>query len=119
MPLNGENIFVGLANSGIYLSTNNGKSWASDTTGLGLSSMGGSINALAINGNKIFAGIVGNGNNIYLSTNNGTSWLPVNTGLHTNTPINCIAFDKNYIYIGGYGYVVGQGGIYKRSLSSF
>jgi len=68
---NGTNIFAGTNGSGVYLSTNNGTSWTqtalNDKT----------VSALAVSGNKLFAGIsLGpiNSDGVYLSTNNGTSW---------------------------------------------
>ncbi len=73
--ISGSNIFAGTIPSsgigGVYLSSNNGVSWAAVNNGL--------INppttycyvyALAISGSNIFAG----GYPIYLSTNNGNSW---------------------------------------------
>lgn len=72
----GSDIFAGTELSGIYISSNNGSSWTSASTGLPANTTVGSI---AASGSNIFAGT--NGNGIYLSTNNGGSWAPVSTGL--------------------------------------
>lgn len=58
---------------------------------------GGSINALAISGNNIFAGTSYGG--VFLSTNNGTSWTAVNSGL-TGTLVKSLAISGNNIFAG-------------------
>ena len=67
----GNNIFAGVRDLGVYLSTDNGTSW----TQTSLNNQ--SVISLAVNGNNIFAGTF---NGVYLSTNNGTTWNP--------TPLN-------------------------------
>lgn len=57
LAISGSNIFAG-TEKGVFLSTNNGSSWAKVNTGLPLNP---DIEALAISGNTLFAGIVGAG----------------------------------------------------------
>jgi len=64
----GTNLYAG-AIGGVYRSINNGTNWTSVNNGLPASSY---VNALAVSGANIFAGITGSG--VYLSTNSGTSW---------------------------------------------
>src|ERR1017187_7922835 len=73
LAISGTNVFAG-TNSGVYLSTNNGVNWTPTNNGLPISA--GNVNALAANGNNIYAGIGGSG--VFLSTNNGSSWTGIN-----------------------------------------
>ena len=52
LAINGSNIFAGTDGGGVYLSSNNGSSWAAVNTGL----TDNYVNALAISGSNIFAG---------------------------------------------------------------
>jgi hypothetical protein len=72
LAVSGTNLFAG-TDYGVYLSTNNGTSWAQ--TGL----TGSSVKSLVISSTNIFAGTYRNG--VYLSNNNGTSWTQVNKGI--------------------------------------
>ena len=90
LTASGSNIFAGVfINNGtggapgttIYLSTNNGSSWTALSTGLPPVA---NLNALTVNGNTLYAGILGytsadvsSGSGIYLSTNNGSTWAAV------------------------------------------
>jgi ligand-binding sensor domain-containing protein len=58
------------------------------------------VNAIAINGNKIFAGTFGDG--MFLSTNNGDNWTTVNTGLTSNSTVNALAISGINIFAGTY-----------------
>ena len=80
----GSNIFAGTTVNGVYLSTDNGKSWAQVNSGLGSSD----VTSFAVSGTSLYAGTWGAG--VFLSTDNGTSWTPVNSGL-TNNDIEAIA----------------------------
>ena len=64
-----NNIFAGTLDGGIYLSTNNGSSWAEINNGL----ISQSVVSLQVSsdGSNLFAGT--NGNGVYLSTNNGSN----------------------------------------------
>jgi photosystem II stability/assembly factor-like uncharacterized protein len=74
LSVNGTNIFAGTY-SGIYISTNDGKTWAQINNGL--TSI--SISSLAFIGNYIFAGTRDSG--IFISTNEGQKWTQANNGL--------------------------------------
>ena len=74
----GTRIQVGLDQQGVYLSTDQGASWA-PSTGL----QGATITCFAQNANFLFAGLQDNGSpgGVYRSSNGGQSWQAVNTGL--------------------------------------
>lgn len=92
LVIKGDTIIAGAWQGGkIYVSSNNGQSWI--TSNLGLTSQ--YVQALAINGNNIFAGTYDGG--IFLSTNNGQNWSPVNNGL-TVTNIQSLAVFGNSIF---------------------
>jgi photosystem II stability/assembly factor-like uncharacterized protein len=67
---NGTDIFAGMG-GGIFLSTNNGSTWALKSSI--------AANSLAVNSGTLFAGT--NGLGILRSTDNGNTWNYVNTGL--------------------------------------
>ena len=81
-----NNIFAGTLDGGVYLSTNNGSSWAEINNGL----ISQSVVSLQVSsdGSNLFAGT--NGNGVYLSTNNGSNWTQINNGL-TNQYIQSLA----------------------------
>src|SRR5205085_375943 len=79
LAVSGSNVFAG-ATSGIgggagtggaFLSTNNGATWVSRSTGIA----NDGITALALNGSNLFAGGAESG--IYVTSNNGTQWREV------------------------------------------
>jgi ligand-binding sensor domain-containing protein len=86
------NLFVG-TNNGVYLSTNNGTSWAAVNNGL--SNL--EVHALAVNGTNLFAGT--NGGGVFFSTNYGTSWTEVNNNL-TATSIQSLAVSETNLFAG-------------------
>ena len=61
---------------------------------------GGTVNCVASNGNRIFAGSSGSG--VFASTNNGDNWTPVNNGL-VSTYITCLIFSGENLFAGGEG----------------
>ena len=79
LAVSDNNIFAGISDKGVYLSTNNGTSWTEVSTGL----THPRINCLAVSEGKIFAGTW---YGIFLSTNNGTSWTE--SGLTNSTKPN-------------------------------
>ena len=62
LAISGTNLFAGTYGGNVFLSTNNGTSWNSKSSGL----PGLRVNAIAVSGTNIFAGTGG----VYLSTNN-------------------------------------------------
>jgi hypothetical protein len=78
LAVGGTNLFAGTG-GGVFISTNNGTSWASVDSGL--TSPNGYC--LAVSGTNLFAGSsIGGG--VFLSTNEGTSWTAVDSGLTTS-----------------------------------
>lgn len=101
LAISGSNIFAGT--SGMYLSTDNGFSWAPDTNGMGNLN----IYAIAVSGNYVFAGTLFNG--VYISTNNGANWLQRNEGFPANVTIESFCIINNFIIAGTY-----SNGIWRR-----
>ena len=99
LVVSGNNIFAGGSNyyglASIYLSTNNGASWAVVDTGLPNNI---SLTTLALSSNTIFAGCDHGG--IYLSTNNGMSWTGVNNAFINSTKVTSFAVSGNNIFAG-------------------
>jgi photosystem II stability/assembly factor-like uncharacterized protein len=69
LAVSGINVFAGTDGSGVFLSTNNGKSWTLVNSGLPLHA---DVDALVVSGTNLFAGI---GSGIFLSTNDVKSWI--------------------------------------------
>jgi photosystem II stability/assembly factor-like uncharacterized protein len=91
LAIKGSNIFAA-ANTGVYLSTNNGLNWTPKIVGLPNSS----IYDLTINGEDIFAT---NYTSVYLSTDNGLNWNTINGSL-TNMCANVLAISDTNIFAG-------------------
>ena len=72
------NLYVGTF-PGVYVSTDNGKSWSTSSTGFIPN-----VWSLATSGINLFAGTDGHG--VFRSINNGASWDSVNVGM-TNTTV--------------------------------
>ena len=87
--VNGNNIFAGISNAGVYISTNNGTNW----TQTALNNQ--QIASLAVLNNHIFAGSM---TQVYVSTNNGTSWTQ--TSLNQNA--YSLLVSGNNIFAGSY-----------------
>lgn len=93
--VNGSNLYSGWGN-GVVLSTNDGLNWAD----IGLDTL--QVNALAISGNNLFAGVTGSwgiGGGVYLSNNNGSTLVRV--GLDTLDVI-ALAINGNNLFAGAY-----------------
>jgi hypothetical protein len=74
LAVSGTNLFAGTLASGVFLSTDNGKSWSAVDSGLTIVS----VNALAVSDTHLLAGTA---LGIFVSTDNGKSWTPANTGI--------------------------------------
>jgi hypothetical protein len=73
LGVNGTNLFAGTSD-GVFLSTNNGNSWAAVNTGL----TDLYAACFAVSGKNLFAGT---SSGVFLSTNNGNSWAVINSGM--------------------------------------
>lgn len=78
---------------GVFLSTDNGTSWTAANTGLTYE--GYVVNALAVGGTNLFAGI--SSGNIFLSSNKGTNWTK--TGLDQGG-VNALATSGPNLFAG-------------------
>jgi len=99
LAINGNNVFAGAAQYGIYLSTNNGMNWAQ-------TALNKSVSSIVVNGNNVFAGISNSANDsggVYLSTNNGTSWIEKNQGFNLSLTVQTLITANNFIFAGTYG----------------
>lgn len=99
----GTNIFAGTYSGGVFSSSNSGDSWSEVNSGLPPDCV---IEALAVSGTDLFAGVFASPSGIYKSTNNGNNWFA--SGL-INHQINFITTSGNNVYAGGYG---GEGGVF-------
>jgi len=102
----GNNIFAGTAQSGVFLSTDNGANWSLRRNGLADSSN----YAFAVCDTIIFAG--GRSGKIYVSSDKGTNWKLLTGGLPDIYNINFLAVNGTSIFAGTSG-----GGLWMRSLS--
>jgi hypothetical protein len=97
----GTNLFAG-TNKGVFLSTNNGTSWTSASTGL----TNTLIQALVVLDTNLFAG---NRDGVFLSNNNGTSWTWLSLGW-THTSVRAFAISGTSLFAG-----TGGGGVYRST----
>jgi photosystem II stability/assembly factor-like uncharacterized protein len=102
LAVSGTNLFAGTG-GGVFLSTNNGTSWAAVNNGV----TNTNVSALAVSGTNLFAGTEGG---VFRSTNNGTSWTAVNNGV-TNTNVSALAVSGTNLFAGTWG-----GGVWRRPL---
>ena len=103
LAVSGTNLFA-VTGGGVFLSTNNGTSWAAVNSGL----YNNPVYALAVSGTNLFAGTYGG---VFLSTNNGTSWTAVNSGL-TGAYVFALAVSGTNLFAG-----TDSGGVWRRPLS--
>jgi photosystem II stability/assembly factor-like uncharacterized protein len=95
-------IYVGTRSSGIYSSSDDGKTWSQKINGL---------TALRVTSINVIWGIlyVGtNGGGVFSTTDKGESWFPMNEGLGSNNVVQTVISDGQSLYVGTYS------GIYKR-----
>ena len=88
----GTDLFAGTFDTGLYFSTNNGKSWAAADSGLTSAFIG----ALAVSGTNIYAGT---DKGVFVSTNKGTSWIPASSGL-TDNNVMALAICDTVLFAG-------------------
>ncbi len=95
----GGNIFA--ASSGIFLTTDSGVTWTLKENGL----PNASIQCLAVEGSKVFAGTDGQG--VFVSTDSGESWTDANNGLPSKSRVFSFCAIGSYI-VAGLGNGVGS-----------
>ena len=102
-------IFAATSGSGVFLSTNDGSSWASIIGGL----TDFNILSLAVGSNgDVYAGTqnFSNGGSVFRSTDNGNVWAQVGNGL-VNAPVHALATNgSNHVFAGTDGF-----GIYRST----
>jgi photosystem II stability/assembly factor-like uncharacterized protein len=106
--VSGNNVFAGTGGydnqrrGEVFLSTNNGLSWTSVSSGLPSSG----IKSLVVNGSNIFAAVSGSG--VFRSSDNGANWVAVNSGL-TDILVQTLIVKGTNLFVGTYN------GIFKSS----
>lgn len=86
------NIFAGTFNGGVFVTINDGESWAEANSGLTNSE----IWSLAVSGSNLFAGT---GSGVFLSTDNGSSWTEKKSGL-TDAIVYSFAISDTNLFAG-------------------
>ena len=98
------NLFAGTLGSGVFRSTDRGKSWIFAGEGL----MCVPINTLAVCNHRLFVGAMGG---LFLSTNNGGSWDVINDGLPDfQRDVRAFAACGTKVFAGIYGADYGGAG---------
>ena len=92
--------FASSSIGGVYLSSDNGATWDSASTGLPTTT-NTNVSSLAVIGNILFAGT---GQGVYFSTNNGSIWSQINNGL-TGLYVYSLAVKGTELFAG----TIGQG----------
>jgi hypothetical protein len=100
----------GYQNDGVFLSTDSGLNWALKRNGLPLDYV--NVQALAVKGTDIFAGIWGRG--VFLSMDTGNTWTAVNNGI-ADSNIYSIVINGNNIFAGAGDFAAGTGAIFLSS----
>jgi len=95
----GSDIFAG-SDGGVFLSTNNGATWAHADSGLPYS-YSSAINTLLFTGTNIFT-LAGGG--VYRSNNYGINWIDLDSGQLITTPTVITAINGQYVLIGGFNH---------------
>ncbi|MDX2030729.1 MAG: YCF48-related protein [Blastocatellia bacterium] len=105
----GNSLFAGSNDRGVFLSTDNGNTWASANNGIATAQ----ILTMLVNGTMVYAAAP---NEVYVSDNNGQSWKPVGNGLAASFPGTTVTITK-LLASGGklygasnIGIIVNQGG---------
>jgi hypothetical protein len=117
--VSGTNVFAGTDGgtlqdgAGVFISSDNGASWAPVNTGLGNRVVGAlAVGPNGAGGTNLFAGTYYEGG-VFRSSNNGTSWTQVNTGL---TAVYVWALAVNPNGAGGTNLFAGtEGGVFRTN----
>jgi len=98
LAVSGTTLFAGasfgIAQSGVFISTDKGNTWTAIDNGLTNTSY---VNALLVVGTKIYAAA---DDGVYVSNNNGASWTAVNNGIPSYYNIESLAVSGNNIFVG-------------------
>jgi ligand-binding sensor domain-containing protein len=93
----GKNLFAGTSGDGVFLSTNNGTSWAAVNAGLPhdpqYTSGYPTVSAFAVIGAELFVATLERG--VFRSTNSGTRWTAINAGLTDTSVTSLVASGAN------------------------
>jgi len=90
--------FLGADTTGLFISSDSGRSWSQINNGLPITELVTSIVSI---GNNLFAGTYkmgGSKGGIYISSNKGNSWIVINNGLPTNVSVRAMAVSGNNIF---------------------
>lgn len=93
LAANGTNVYAGVENGGMVMSSNNGTSW--NAINNGFSTNFASVYSIISIGTNIFAGT---NEGMYRSNNNGANWTPINSGF----PSLSIPYLKSLTYNGSF-----------------
>ena len=93
LAVNGNYMFAGTNNGGVFRSSNSGFNWTQTSLN------NGGITSFTIKDNYIFAGDFHYGE-VYLSSNNGTSWILKNQGLGSQNEVHSLTTTSQYIFAG-------------------
>ena len=91
LAVSDTNVFAGTYLSGIYHSSNKGKSWTAVNSGLTGNAL--AVTGLIVSNKNLFAGTWGSG--AFRSTDNGKTWTAVNNGITDH--VHCFADSPNGI----------------------
>jgi len=91
----GENIFAGILDLGLFVSTDNGSSWKMSN---GITTAGW-LRCISASGNHVF---VGTPDGVYVSTDSGSNWNKITNGLQHSDIWSLFVIDK-YLFAGTAG----------------
>jgi hypothetical protein len=97
LAANGDKIFAGTVESGVFFSANNGAGWTAANAGLATHTV---FRAFAVKGDTIFAGADGGG--VFFSADDGKNWTAVNAGLKSKY-VWSLAISGSALFAGIYG----------------
>ncbi|MCK6605833.1 MAG: T9SS type A sorting domain-containing protein [Ignavibacteriaceae bacterium] len=98
----GNTLLAGSVGGGIYISNNNGTTWAVSNSGL----TNLTVWSIHASGSNLYAGTLGG---VFRSTDNGSTWSAANTGI-TSLDIRAVYSVGNVLFAGSNG-----GGVYRST----
>jgi photosystem II stability/assembly factor-like uncharacterized protein len=97
LATSGANLFAGTFTSALFVSSDNGSSWANSNTGL---PQNATITAFLVNGAMLFLATDNHG--MFLSTNSGASWSPTALDMADTMVLSLYAYGQ-YLFAGTKG----------------